>query len=995
MKRLGLGLLLLLASACGKTGVLLTVDVAAGTTLSAMDRLEVLLTVGGTAAPVQTLSEKGGGAIALPTSAVFLIEGRTGDATLEVVGRQGVIEIARTQVTTKIESGKIARARAVFGGAPEPDDLGADARVDQAIDAGDTDGGDVDLATFDPDLATAPALTPMPTDVSFPTTVNGQTSATLFLTIRNSGTAQTGTLVAATLGGTNSTHFAIQSDGCMGLQLSQNATCQIGLQFAPTMAGDLMATVHVSDGTLQLDVTLTGKSLVPGTLVFGGDVAFADTAVGATSTQPIQLTNTGGAESGTITLELSGGAAGQFAIPSGTDGCSGATLMPSLSCTATLEFKPTGSTGGTRSTTILATATPGGPALAMLSGKATTPALLEIIATPSASFNFGVVDVGTPRTLTYTVRNTGTLASGNLSHNLPLSGFSITGGSCVFGAPLAGETSCTIDVRFDPAAFGLKAADLSVGGAATPALASLSGVGKQTFRLTVTKSNPPGNGSAASDPAGEIDLPAAQSSVFKDYDATTSAPSVVVVATPDSISSFTGWTGCTTVGPPDRCTVVMNAAKTITATFVPGYTVTINPSGLSGATGSITSTNGAGSPDINCGATCSRKFPVGTSVTIVVSPAGGFYMRPWGSGPCATAPDPYACSFTVNSNTTLSVVFTPPNRSFVTSGTVGVPNVSTGSDDADGYCQTVAAGLGGTWFAWLGDGSHPNVKSKFTGSRGWARLDGRPWADDLSQNFIVAGSTVRFYYPPELDQSQNPHINEKFWTGTQDGMFNGSSTCWGPAPATGDTYNGWTSAGNGGFEYNTLAQAYCPIPPSDFHLLCLEKGFEAVVRPPPVTAPHKFVFSTGDRGVFFSITASTTRATADGICAAEATTRGLPGTYKAALTDGTSIASRFAYRDDTTMQIVRDDGITIANAKDFFDLVNWLAPAARSANFHLLGAKTLRGAATNECKGTSAWGSTAATAEVFLATWKHGLSTGSTYFYTAGCGMASILCLQE
>ena len=77
------------------------------------------------------------------------------------------------------------------------------------------------------------------------------------------------------------------------------------------------------------------------------------------------------------------------------------------------------------------------------------------------------------------------------------------------------------------------------------------------YTLTVNKAGT-GSGTVTSDPAG-IDCGSVCSDTFK------ACTHVTLTATADLDSTFTGWTGCTTVSG-NSCTVTMNKDKTVTAT---------------------------------------------------------------------------------------------------------------------------------------------------------------------------------------------------------------------------------------------------------------------------------------------------------------------------------------------------------------------------------------------------------------------------------------------
>jgi hypothetical protein len=102
---------------------------------------------------------------------------------------------------------------------------------------------------------------------------------------------------------------------------------------------------------------------------------------------------------------------------------------------------------------------------------------------------------------------------------------------------------------------------------------------------------------------------------------------VSLAASPGAGSVFTGWSGdCTGTG---ACSPRMDAARSVTATFVPStqqYTLNVTVTG----SGSVT-----GSPrGINCGRKCSDAFTVGTSVTLTAKPKGKHNFLGW-TGACA------------------------------------------------------------------------------------------------------------------------------------------------------------------------------------------------------------------------------------------------------------------------------------------------------------------------------------------------------------------------
>ena len=140
----------------------------------------------------------------------------------------------------------------------------------------------------------------------------------------------------------------------------------------------------------------------------------------------------------------------------------------------------------------------------------------------------------------------------------------------------------------------------------------------QTFLLTVTKGGT-GTGSVTSNPSG-INCGSVCGASFA------SGTVVTLTATPDPGSTFTGWRGaCSGKG---SCTVTMNAANLVKATFAVAYPLTVTKAGA--GTGTVKSSPSG----IKCGATCSHNFKAGTMVTLTEKPDAGHTFGGW-SGACS------------------------------------------------------------------------------------------------------------------------------------------------------------------------------------------------------------------------------------------------------------------------------------------------------------------------------------------------------------------------
>ena len=156
--------------------------------------------------------------------------------------------------------------------------------------------------------------------------------------------------------------------------------------------------------------------------------------------------------------------------------------------------------------------------------------------------------------------------------------------------------------------------------------------GVQRNRLTVVKAGT-GVGTVTSLPTG-INC---GTDCTEDYLAGTA---VVLTAVGNATSTFTGWSGggCSGTG---QCTVTMDAAQTVTATFAANsysVTVALNPAGT--GVGAVTSMPAG----IDCGADCSELYLAGTPVVLTATPGPDSVFAGW-SGSCTGAA---LCNLTVD-----------------------------------------------------------------------------------------------------------------------------------------------------------------------------------------------------------------------------------------------------------------------------------------------------------------------------------------------------------
>src|SRR3984885_4584166 len=171
-----------------------------------------------------------------------------------------------------------------------------------------------------------------------------------------------------------------------------------------------------------------------------------------------------------------------------------------------------------------------------------------------------------------------------------------------------------------------------------------------SYRLTVTLA---GSGSGRVTGGGL----SCSSSCSQNYPAGTK---ITLTGSAAARSSFAGWSGagCSGTG---TCTVTMNAARSLTATFAanspPAETLTI---GLAGTGwGSVT---GSG---IACPGTCSKTFAAGTVVTLTATAASGSRFSGWSGAGCSATG---SCPLAMSSNQSVTATFGANTSSSVEPG---------------------------------------------------------------------------------------------------------------------------------------------------------------------------------------------------------------------------------------------------------------------------------------------------------------------------------------
>ena len=221
--------------------------------------------------------------------------------------------------------------------------------------------------------------------------------------------------------------------------------------------------------------------------------------------------------------------------------------------------------------------------------------------------------------------------------------------------------------------------------------------------LTVAKSGT-GTGTVNTSPAG-ISCGSTCSATYA------SGTSVALSATPNTGSTFTGWSGA--CSGTSGCALVLDANKSATATFAlstaPTSTLTVTKAGT--GSGTVTSSPSG----ITCGSTCSASYNSGTNVTLTAAASFGSTFSGWsgactGTGTCTvsmTAARSVTATFAGSTPTTYALTVTKAGTGSgtVTSSPSGITCGSTCSasyNSGTNVTLTAAASFGSTFSGWSG-----------------------------------------------------------------------------------------------------------------------------------------------------------------------------------------------------------------------------------------------------------------------------------------------------
>ncbi len=390
--------------------------------------------------------------------------------------------------------------------------------------------------------------------------------------------------------------------GTCATALAPAATCELVIEFAPTVVGVQTDSIDLTyfNGASTVNSTrdLTGDSITPAVLEISENpnYDYGLHAVGSTTSHLFTITNTGGFTAASIADAL--GLAAPFEFTGGTypgaGGDCGTTLLAAASCTISVDYKPIAPSAADGDT-IEINYNDGLVAQLLtrtLTGAAAPPALITI--TDSPSYDFGGVVVNSNAQATFTLTNTGGVSATSLVDNaLVTAPFTYEGGSypgtsgtCT--ATLIAGASCDLVIDFDPLTTGVHNASIDLDyndGATTINLAQgLQGTGLSPANITITESDPYD--------FGQVTVLASLTHTFTLTNiggGTASAISGSGLAAPFDFEggTFPGTTGtCAgTLAPAGTCEVVVIFSPTATGNFNDTFDINYND----GAIGQVSS----------------------------------------------------------------------------------------------------------------------------------------------------------------------------------------------------------------------------------------------------------------------------------------------------------------------------------------------------------------------------------------------------------------------
>jgi len=531
--------------------------------------------------------------------------------------------------------------------------------------------------------------------------------------------------------------------------LAPSQSIPLTVSFAPSAAGSVSGSVTVTNSVgVNAVAAVTGTAVQGALSVSPTSASFGSVITGKSSTQAIQLKNTGTAS---ITVSQASATGAGFSV----SGLSfPLTLAAGQTSSLNVQYAPT-SAGSVIGSVSVASNAPHSPASVALSGSGVAATYSMSLA--PASVSFGNVNIGSTATQVVQLTNTGN-TSCTISQ-LAATGTGISVSGIASGATLAPAQAVPLTVTYTPSA-GSVSGSISVtnnlGGSAsdtvtgagvqgslsvTPGSASFGSVvtgntNTQTIQLsnsgsatlTVSQATVTGSGFSLNGLSLPMNLAPGQTATFNAQYAPTAAGSV------------TGAISIVSNAPNSPATVGLSGTGVASTN-----TLSVNPGNLSFGS-------------VNDGSTASQSFNVTNSgnanVAISgVTVSGAGYSILSGSGAVTLSP---------NQSAAVSIQFAP-TTSGTLSGSVSIASNASGSPatvllSGTGVSQPVNHSIALNWGASSSSVAGYNVYRSSVSGSSYAKLNASPLGSTAYSDSSVQSGQTYYYVATAVDSSGNESV---------------------------------------------------------------------------------------------------------------------------------------------------------------------------------------------------------------------------------------------
>jgi len=312
-------------------------------------------------------------------------------------------------------------------------------------------------------VAATSSLSASPTAIAFGN-VNVGSSANQNISITNTGNSST-SIAQITVNGQNVAVSGISTP----LTLAPSQSAALNVQYSPAAAGSLSGSLSIVNAQGQAtSVSLTGSGVQASLVANPGSVSFSNVVVGTTSSQSLQITNSGSAS---LTITQANVSGSGFSVI-------GLSLPVTLAAGQNTAFNvqfTTQSAGTVTGTLSLVSNAANSPSSLALS--ASTIAATKTLQVSASSLSFGSVNAGSSASKTVLVMNSGNADVTISQIGITGTNFALSGASTPVTLS-AGQTE-SFNVQYSPTGAETDSGSVSITSNATgsPAAIALSGTG--------------------------------------------------------------------------------------------------------------------------------------------------------------------------------------------------------------------------------------------------------------------------------------------------------------------------------------------------------------------------------------------------------------------------------------------------------------------------------------------------------------------------------------